>query len=95
VCRPIIGPFKYKIRDLAKVGVITVSTREMEGLSTEGYSAVSEEQMGGMPLRVSTDRGAGGGKEGRTWLDGVVKMSCTSPGTHSFSSTSSSSSSYV
>ncbi|ELR20796.1 GTPase activating protein Sar1, putative [Acanthamoeba castellanii str. Neff] len=78
--RPIIGPFKYKIRDLAKVGVITVSTREMEGLSTEGYSAVSEEQMGGMPLRVSTDRGAGGGKEGRTWLDGVVKMSCTSPG---------------
>jgi hypothetical protein len=50
----------------------------MEGLSTDGYSTVSEEQMGGMPFR---ERGVGGGKEGRTWLDGVVKMSCTSPGT--------------
>jgi len=64
--RPIIGPFKYKIRDLIKAGVIMPPGGELaDGL------------LGGVEIRATTERGGGGS---RTWADGVVKMSCTSPG---------------
>lgn len=75
--RPIIGPFKYKIRELAKAGVVVVQGAEMDGL----ISSESMDEHPGVELRMSLDRGVGSGKEGRSWMDGVVKMSCTSPGT--------------
>lgn len=65
--RPIIGPFKYKIRDLIKAGVIMPPGGEL-----------AEGQLGGVEIRATPERGGGGS---RTWADGVVKMSCTSPGT--------------
>lgn len=70
--RPIIGPFKYKIRELAKAGVIIVPSANMDDLVSSDSKAPQ-----GVELRVSSEKGS---KEGRSWMDGVVKMSCTSPG---------------